>query len=981
MCVKLNVISKVVCSLLIVLCFLFVTCKEPEDINGNGNENGEENGNGGENGNGEDDDDFDDPYNNPNAGISRDLVFSHNSGLYSDEFELAITTNAAGRTIYYSTDGSIPSPEKVGNGFVFKYEEPIPITDRTGEENVLATPENSELMSIHPDDPRGNIPTSHIPTDDEVPKATVIRVMAVDASGRKSGVVTKTYFIGNNLAGYGDTRIISLVSDPEGLVSEATGIMVRGASGNRWDGPNFYNFQKKGDEWERPAYLEIFEGSASSRSLKFSEEVGIRVRGGWSRATGQKSFTVYFKEQYGIKNLSRSKYDLIPGANKADGSRVDTFKGFMLRNGANDADYTKFYDVFLQKLLNDRSFATQAAVPCIVYLNGEYWGPYNLQERYSDNHTGFKYGVENENVISYDNGELDDGNPGEEALYLNLINGVINGSINYSQFCAEFDIDNFIDYWAAEIYINNEDWPQNNYRVWRTRNTETGNKYGDKKWRYQMFDTEFALGLYSSGSIRDPIHVILNGEHKNHLNNKLFKALLANEDFCRQFVNTLMDLYNVNFHPTKFEPLLSSYATTYEPLMGDTNTLGTYFSRWGRPWDTVFENKVYDARKYLNDIRNAMVFNYLPTYFSGSYSGVSNSFSIGNAYDVTISTIGYSAPVKVNTVTVTPSWTGKYYSGNPITVTASAAPSGYEFEGWTISGGTAATPSALTTKVNITGNAQIIANYKLQGSTIIPVTGITLNSTTLNLIPGQTADLKATVTPDNATDKTVTWVSNDLSVASVDSSGKVTAVSSRDGTTTITAYTTAAGITATCTVNVEGPQEIVLLDLAAKLQTLSTGVLDDFDVFDGLLTPGGGIGANATYTIINDSGTKKLQVDEHAMWGVGVDVRNIQFQTGDIIEIKGTYLGGPVNSGGVQLLADFSTWQALRGWWNISSGQVFEATITLNANEANQINTTGYVKLRANGMDPYKSPGEEGYIDGYLDAYIIEQIKVYRFGN
>ena len=153
----------------------------------------------------------------------------------------------------------------------------------------------------------------------------------------------------------------------------------------------------------------------------------------------------------------------------------------MLRNGANDCDYTKFYDVFLQDLLSDRSFSTQASVPCVVYLNGEYWGPYNFQERYSDNHTEYKYGVKKENVISFDNYELDDGNPGEESLFWNMVamakNDMSNPE-NYNAFCDVFDIDNFIDYWAAEIYIYNEDWPHNNFRLWRTRNTEAGNPYG-----------------------------------------------------------------------------------------------------------------------------------------------------------------------------------------------------------------------------------------------------------------------------------------------------------------------------------------------------------------------------------------------------------------------------------------------------------------------------------------------------------------------
>jgi hypothetical protein len=688
MSIQLNSLRKVVCSLLLAFCCLFASCKETGGHAGTSDNN----------------------YNNPNADVSRELAFSHNSGLYAQQFNLTITA-PEGSAIYYSTDGSIPSPAKVDNKLVFKYTSPITVQNRNGQANVLATAANSAQMYMVPNDPRGSVPPVYTPTNAQVPKATVIRAIAVDSGGKQSGVLTKTYFIGNNLAGYGSNRIISLVTDPYNLVDQNYGIMVRGAANKRW--PN-YNFNMKGQEWEREAYLELFEGDANGRSVPLSTGVGIRIRGGWSRAAGQKSFNVYFREEYGINNLRN--YNLIPGAVKADGKTpVERYKSFMLRNGANDGEYTKFYDVFLQDLLSDRSFTTQAGVPCIVYLNGEYWGPYNLQERYSDNHAEYKYGVNRDNVISYDNGELDDGTQADLALYnqmMSMRNRDMSNQANYDAFCAVFDIDNFIDYWAAEIYIYNEDWPHNNYRVWRTRTAEPGNPYGDTKWRYQMFDTEFALGIYNGGGLtgqsgKDAFDEILNGDDKGHPNNQLFKALLANQDFCRKFVNTMMDLYNVNFHPDSFGPPLDKYAAEYRPLMGDNNTAGTYFSRWGRPWNTAYQNKVDDARKYLNNIRNAMVNTYLPTYFSNI------SISGSNLRDVTISVTGAGgASVKINTVTVSGSWTGKYYSDNPITVTASAPVGGYQFDGWTVTGGSAVTPSALTTTVNITGNAQITAKYK-----------------------------------------------------------------------------------------------------------------------------------------------------------------------------------------------------------------------------------------------------------------------------
>jgi uncharacterized repeat protein (TIGR01451 family) len=85
------------------------------------------------------------------------------------------------------------------------------------------------------------------------------------------------------------------------------------------------------------------------------------------------------------------------------------------------------------------------------------------------------------------------------------------------------------------------------------------------------------------------------------------------------------------------------------------------------------------------------------------------------------------------------------------------------------------------------------------GNQTIPTTGITLNKTTDSMVVGQTDNLIATVTPDNAVNKNVTWSSSDPSIATVDSNGKVTAI--KEGTVTMTA-TTADGLTATCAVTV-----------------------------------------------------------------------------------------------------------------------------------------------------------------------------------
>ena len=105
------------------------------------------------------------------------------------------------------------------------------------------------------------------------------------------------------------------------------------------------------------------------------------------------------------------------------------------------------------------------------------------------------------------------------------------------------------------------------------------------------------------------------------------------------------------------------------------------------------------------------------------------------------------------------------------------------------------TATITATAENVSGTATVTVKAK-----VYPVTGVSLNKTSLTLTEGETETLKATVAPDNATDKSITWSSSNASIATVDASGKVTAVAA--GTATITVKTTDGGKTADCAVTV-----------------------------------------------------------------------------------------------------------------------------------------------------------------------------------
>ena len=152
----------------------------------------------------------------------------------------------------------------------------------------------------------------------------------------------------------------------------------------------------------------------------------------------------------------------------------------------------------------------------------------------------------------------------------------------------------------------------------------------------------------------------------------------------------------------------------------------------------------------------------------------------------------YVAPAGAGTVTVNGSGTSATVTANSEVALAATANDGYRFTGWMENDRQVSTDATYTFKA--TGDRTLTAKFEKK------VTGVTLNTETLELFTGGSATLTATVEPSDAANQNVTWASSDPSVATVDAAGKVTAVA--PGTATITATTVDGGFTAICTVTV-----------------------------------------------------------------------------------------------------------------------------------------------------------------------------------
>ena len=96
------------------------------------------------------------------------------------------------------------------------------------------------------------------------------------------------------------------------------------------------------------------------------------------------------------------EYDFFDGtATKAkNGKSIDTFDSITVRNGGNDVGAAYFRDTINQQLVADRDFAHQAMSECVLFIDGEFWGVYQLTEKISDDYINSHYGIKRVTLLS-----------------------------------------------------------------------------------------------------------------------------------------------------------------------------------------------------------------------------------------------------------------------------------------------------------------------------------------------------------------------------------------------------------------------------------------------------------------------------------------------------------------------------------------------------------------------------------------------------
>ena len=427
----------------------------------------------------------------PNAGDEfpatvADTTFSVDRGFYSDTQSVAITTLTENADIYFTLDGSEPSPQ---NPTAQKYAQPVSIETTS----VLRAAAFKEGLLP------SNVDTqTYVFINDVVNQGNEPNGYPAEWKNRQgNGTLPADYEVDPEITQHPNYKdlfddallqvpTISVVTDIDNLFDPDTGI--------------YQNPMESGVEWERPASVELIHPDGT---VGFQVNAGLRIQGGASREprkSPKHSFRLLFKDIYGTPDL---EYPLF-GA-----EAVDEFDTIILRAGFNQsyihhntflgnnrgrAQYVR--DQWAKDAQQAMGWNAAHNIYAHLYINGMYWGLYNPTERPTDDFGASYFGGEKEEYDVYNSGELLDGTGDAwDAMFDVVLNRDLSDDQKYDALLPMLDMDAYIDYMLLNHYGANADWDDHNWYSMRRRTD-------DGKWYFFMWDSEFMFIGENDNTIR-----------------------------------------------------------------------------------------------------------------------------------------------------------------------------------------------------------------------------------------------------------------------------------------------------------------------------------------------------------------------------------------------------------------------------------------------------------------------------------------------
>ncbi|MGB6035660.1 MAG: CotH kinase family protein, partial [Cryomorphaceae bacterium] len=403
-------------------------------------------------------------------------------------------------------------------------------------------------------------------------------------------------------------------------------------------------------------------------------------------------------------------------------------------------------DAYVQSLsqIADLRMDERTYAPCVMYMNGEYWGVYEIREKVDDlDFTDYYYdqGAGQVDFLKTWGGTWEE--YGSAADWDDLRDFILSNDMtdpaNYEYVDDLYNTGSLIDYFLLNSYIVSSDWLNWNTGWWRGRNPD-GDK---KKWRYILWDMDASFDHYANFTSipdqspnADPCDPEQLGDPGGEGHVPIWNTLLTNEEFFADYINRYSDLSTSYFSCEFLIQHLDSLVELIEPEMQ------AHVDRWGGTM-AEWQGNVQNIRDFI-EVRCAVLNNgFLDCYpqLDGPYDVVLMADPPeGGRIDLPsfeIDTYPYDAV---------------YFGGVPVTFDADEN-DGFIFSHWSSSNGTVFTPDEFSEEitVNFTANDTLTAHFVPDVSYSLTLDvepansgSITVAGTTYNTFP-VTIDLSESV--------------------------------------------------------------------------------------------------------------------------------------------------------------------------------------------------------------------------------------------
>ncbi len=378
-------------------------------------------------------------------------------------------------------------------------------------------------------------------------QTTVVRAVAYRGDMR-GPTIGHTFFINEPPT---SLPVVSIAVPSWVLFDPERGLFMQGSQAvdSVWTKPGANFWSKK----EVLINAEIFEQDGQ---CVYRSESGLRLFGGISRLFPQKSLVVVARKRYGERRIDHPLFGK---------EGLDEFKFLVLRNSGSDWGKSHFRDGLMTSLMAESELDLQDYRPAHVYLNGRYWGIYNMREKINryflnDHHED----IDKDSVDLLEHAHTV--RQGSRRDYYDLLTYLRTHDLSdpqaYAHVRSRIDLGNFMDHQIAQIYFDNRD-AGGNVKFWRPH-------LPNARWRWILFDTDWGFGLHDPEAYRFDsfaFHTEADGPDWPNppWSTFLLRKLLESEAFRQAFLNRFADHLNYTFQPDRVEAQIDAMLAALAP--------------------------------------------------------------------------------------------------------------------------------------------------------------------------------------------------------------------------------------------------------------------------------------------------------------------------------------------------------------------------------------------------------------------------------